>query len=291
MSSMSLNFSTSEKVATASLPQVEAELQYLVPMTAKPVNYTYEPPIGIPRSNGTYKAYKVRIQNARSIVQTVSLDQHGFAFVNQRSSVQNFYDDEEIRRVYYPEAAQLLADITGATRVLVFDHNVRNLEQARRGENNAKEPVKRVHNDFTARSGYSRAQSVLSSHGIEDADALLQQRFAIINVWRPIAHPVQESPLAVCAAPSIAPSDWVASDLVYRDRIGETYHVTYNPAHQWFYFPQMQPDEALLIKCFDAATDAPARFTAHTAFDDPTSPANATLRASIELRSLVFYGK
>lgn len=288
---MSLNTPTLDKPIAANLPFVEAELQYLVPMAERPVNYTYEPPVGIPRSNGTYKAYKVPIQNARSLAQTVSLDQHGFAFVNHRSTVQNFYDDEEIRRVYYAETAQLLTDITGAANVLVFDHNVRNLERAQRNESNVKEPVKRVHNDFTAKSGYSRAQIVLSTHTVENADALLQQRFAIINVWRPIDRPVQESPLAVCAAPSIAPSDWVASDLVYRDRIGETYQVTYNPTHQWYYFPQMQPDEALLIKCFDTAENTPARFTAHTAFDDPTSPSNAVPRASIELRALVFYSK
>ncbi|GAB1537543.1 hypothetical protein NUACC21_01880 [Scytonema sp. NUACC21] len=90
-------------------------------------------------------------------------------------------------------------------------------------------------------------------------------------------------------AQSIAPTDLVAGDLVYRDRVGETYAVTYNPEHRWFYFPQMQKDEALLIKCFDSAEDGRARFTAHTAFDDPTSPSDAPPRESIELRTLVFY--
>lgn len=287
---MSLRTPTLDLPITVNLPSVEAELYYLTPMAEKPFNYTYEPPAGTPHSNGNYQAYPVSIHNARSL-KHLSLDQHGFDFVAHHSNVQNFYNNDEIRRVYYPEAERLLTEITGASKAIVFDHNVRDREQAQRGENNAKEPVRRVHNDFTAKSGYSRAQIVLSSLGVDNVEELLQKRFAIINVWRPIARPVQESPLAVCAASSIAQTDWVASDLIYRDRVGETYQVTYNSSHQWFYFPQMQPDEVLLIKCFDSDEKVPARFTAHTAFDDPTSSPNASPRASIELRSLVFYNE
>ncbi|WP_017743713.1 CmcJ/NvfI family oxidoreductase [Scytonema hofmannii] len=69
----------------------------------------------------------------------------------------------------------------------------------------------------------------------------------------------------------------------------KTYSITYNPSHKWFYFPQMQPDEALFIKCFDSAEDGRARFAAHTGFDDPTSPPDAAPRQSIELRTVVFY--
>jgi hypothetical protein len=90
-------------------------------------------------------------------------------------------------------------------------------------------------------------------------------------------------------ARSIAPQELVPSDLVYPDRIGETYAVTYNPEHKWYYFPQMRPNEVIFIKCFDSAENGPARFSAHSAFDDPTSPADAPARQSIELRTLVFY--
>jgi hypothetical protein len=110
-----------------------------------------------------------------------------------------------------------------------------------------------------------------------------------VNVWRAIADPIQESPLAVADARSIASNDWVASDLVYPDRVGETYGVTYNPLHEWFYFPLMHRERALSIECFDSAEDGTARFSAHSAFDDPTSPADAPVRESIELRTLVFY--
>ncbi|ABA19728.1 conserved hypothetical protein [Trichormus variabilis ATCC 29413] len=286
---MSLNNQVLDKPLSYGLPSLEANLSYLIPMAEKPVNYTYEPPPGVPRTNGTFQTYKLPIYNARSISEKISLDEQGFAFTTYNTSVRDFYDEEEMRQVYYPEAEQLLKELTGASQVVIFDHTLRNAAQSKPGQNNIKEPAKRVHNDFTAKSGYTRARLELAARGIEDIDRLLQQRFAIINVWRGIANTIQESPLAVCDAQSIAPSDLVAGDLVYRDRIGETYAVTYNPEHQWFYFPQMRRDEVLFIKCFDSAEDGRARFAAHTAFEDPSSPIDAPPRESIELRTFVFY--
>ncbi|GAB4156292.1 MAG: CmcJ/NvfI family oxidoreductase [Cyanobacteria bacterium J069] len=288
LESLTLNPATLPSSASH-LPVVAAELNYLVPMAEKPFSYTYEPPDGTPPYNATHEAKRVVIRNGRSQVADLSLDREGFALITQGSAVRNFYDPDEIRQAYYPEAERLVKAATGAAQVLVFDHNLRNAQQAAGGVAGVREPVKRVHNDFTAKSGYRRSRDELAAIGVADPDALLQGRFSIINLWRPIAQPVQESPLAVCDARSIAPEDWVASDLIYRDRVGETYWTTYNPAHRWFYFPQLQPDEALLIKCFDSDPANPARFTAHTAFDDPTSPPNAPPRSSIELRTLVIY--
>ena len=108
----------------------------------------------------------------------------------------------------------------------------------------------------------------------EEAEALLRRRFEIVNVWRPVRGPLRDAPLAICDARSVSFEDFVASDLVYRDRTGETYRVRYNPAHCWFYVPGMRTDEAVLIKCYDSAEDGRARFTAPSAFDDPTDPSD-----------------
>jgi len=288
---MSLNAQVLDRSIVEQLPYIEANLNYLLPMTEKPVNYTYEPLNGIPRQNGVYEPQSLLIRNARSILQHLSVDREGFALIEHHTKVTNFYDEEEVRSVYYPEAEQLLKAVTGASQVIIFDHTLRNAQKSQPSENSIKEPVKRVHNDFTNKSGYSRARRELEAQGIENIEDLLQQRFAIINVWRSIAQPIQESPLTVCDAQSIALKDLVAADLVYRDRVGETYSVTYNPEHRWYYFPQMHRDEALLIKCFDSAEDGKARFAAHTGFDDPTSPPDAPARESIELRTFVFYSK
>jgi len=269
------------------LPQVEAALNYLAPMADRPRNYTYEPPAGVPRSNIVSDTHIVPVHSARPIAADVSLDREGFALLHQRSAVRDFYDDEEVRRVYYPEAAQVLAEATGARRVFVFDHTVRRrvpgVEDRAAGA--LRQPVPRVHVDHTVKSGPQRVRDLLG----DEAEELLRGRFEVVNLWRPIRGPLRDAPLAVCDARTVAADDLVPSDLVYRDRVGETYAVRFNPQHRWFYVPEMQADEALLLKCYDSATDGRARFAPHTAFEDPTAGPDVAPRESIELRTFVFH--
>jgi hypothetical protein len=121
-----------------------------------------------------------------------------------------------------------------------------------------------------------------------EAEALLGRRFAVINVWKPIRGPVETAPLAVCDARSIRLEDLVPTDLLYPDRTGEVYSLTFHPGHRWFYFPRMRSDEVMMLKCYDSDRSL-ARFTAHSSFDDPTSPPDAPPRQSIEVRTLAFF--
>jgi len=122
-----------------------------------------------------------------------------------------------------------------------------------------------------------------------EAETLLRRRYAFINVWKPIKGPVEEMPLAVCDARTVAGRDWIATELRYPDRVGEVYSVAFNPAHRWYYFPHMERDEAILIKCYDSADDGRARFAAHSAFADPTTRPGAPARESIEIRTIALY--
>jgi hypothetical protein len=265
---------------------VHASLNYIAESSEKPVYYAYEPPPGTPRQTGRFSAQIISIRNARDAVGELSLDRQGFELVRQETAVDDFYDAEEVRKVYYPEVERLLKDATGAVKVVIFDHQVRCLPLALRGEKNAREYARAVHNDYTAKSGPRRVRDHLPA---PEAEELLKHRFAEINVWRPIRGPIESSPLAVCDAQSIEPGDFVPSDLIYPDKVGETYRFTYNPNHRWFYFPRMKRDEVMLLKCYDSKDDGRARFTAHTAFEDPTSPPNPAPRESIEVRALVFW--
>ena len=269
------------------LPRVEAELNYLVPMAERARTYTYEPPAGVPRSNTVHEARRVPIRDARPIASEISLDREGFAVLRHQSAVRDFWDEDQVRQLYYPEVEAAIAEATGASRVFIFDHTlrrrVRGVED--RAPGTPRQPATRVHVDQTEKSGPQRVRDLLG----DEADELLRGRVQVINLWRPIRGPLRDAPLAVCDAGSVAPDDLVPSDLVYRDRTGETYAVTYNPTHRWFYVPEMQPNEALLLKCFDSRTDGRARFAPHTAFDDPTAPADVLPRESIEIRSLVFH--
>ena len=267
------------------LSDVEAPLNFLVPMAEKPVNYVYEPPPGTPQRNGVYRPVIVRVRDARPLAGELSLDTYGFALGSHATEVANFYDPAEVEARYYPEMERLVAAATGARRVHCFDHIVRNGLRAERRINGVKEPAKRVHNDYTEASGPQRVRDLLP----DEADQLLQRRFAVVNVWRPLSGPVEESPLALGDARSLAPGDLVDTDLRYPDRTGEIQSVTYSPAQRYYYFPRMLPSEVVFIKCFDSAKDGRARFAAHGAFEDPTTPADARPRESIEARTLVFF--
>lgn len=282
---MSTNTATAVDVYPE-LGHVETALSYLVDSRERPVTYMYEPSLTEPPVRSIKSTrHPASIFDGRPILGDLSLDRQGFVLLHHETAIEDFYDADAVRATYYPEVEQLVKKATGAVRVVAFDHNVRNLPMAKRKVNGVREPVKFAHNDYTVRSGPQRVRDLFPS----EADELLKHRFAVINVWRPISGPVQESPIAVCDARSIAQSDWVESDLKYRDRTGEVYSITFNPHHRWFYFPQMQRDEAILLKCYDSKDDGRARFTAHTAFDDPTSPPDAPARESIETRTLVFF--
>jgi hypothetical protein len=269
------------------LRYVEAELNYLGPMTERPRYYAYDTPQGEQRSNMAYDPHTMRIHDMRPISSDMSLDTQGFALVEQRSAVKDFWDDDEVRLVYYPEAEQIIKQVTGASRVFIFDHlqrrRVTGLKDRTTG--GPRQPATRVHVDHTAKSGPQRVHDLLP----DEAEELLKGRVQVINLWRPLFSPLQDAPLAVCDSRTLDDGDLVPSDLVYQHRVGETYSVKYNPAHQWYYVPEMRRDEALLLKIADTRTDIPARFMPHTSFTDPTTPADARPRESIELRTLVFH--
>ena len=269
------------------LPYVEAELNYIVPMAERPRYYAYEPGPGDPAPNMVHEAHTMRIHDMRPITSEIGLDRHGFALVEQRSAVRDFWDDDEVRRVYYPEAERVIKQVTGASRVFIFDHlqrrRITGLQD--RAPGGPRQPATRVHVDHTAKSGPQRVRDLLP----DEAEELLKGRVQVINFWRPLFSPLQDAPLAVCDSRTVAAEDLVPSDLVYKERVGETYSVRYNPAHQWYYVPEMRRDEALLLKIADTRTDIPARFMPHTSFTDPTTPPDARARESIEVRTLVFH--
>jgi hypothetical protein len=199
--------------------------------------------------------------------------------------VRDFLDEKEIKAVYYPEVEALIKQMSGANRVVVFDHTLRSGDEAEREARLLREPVLSAHNDYTEWSGPNRVRELLPA----EAEKLLERRFAIIQVWRAINRPIESNPLAIADARSIAPEDLLVAERRYPHRIGQTYRLKYNPAQRWYYFPRMRRDEALVFKVYDSEKDGRARFTPHTSFDDPSTPPGAPPRQSIEARALAFF--
>jgi hypothetical protein len=270
------------------LDGVTAELNYSIDTGVKPLDESYGPGNVHSRKLGEIDPRRVRIRNGRRLAGQLALERNGFVLVDHPTRVADFFDRSQTARTYYPEVEALVAQISGARRVVAFDHTVRSgAELAEREAKQLQEPVALVHNDYTEWSGPQRVRDVL----LAEADALLRHRFAIIQVWRPIGRPAERSPLAIADARSLAPGDLIASERRYPDRIGEVYRVGYNPDHAWYYFPRMRPDEAIVFTVFDSARDGRPRFSAHTAFDDPTTPPDAPPRQSIEARAFALFGE
>jgi hypothetical protein len=264
---------------TAVPRNLTATLHYLKRGLEKPAYYRVDPPPGVPRWNGLDDPRDVPIEDARGRESEFTLDRNGFAFVKAPTAVADFYDPEEVKRIYYPEVERLLRDRLDASGVFIFDHNVRN-----GGRQDLAPPSRQVHNDHTVNSAPRRVRDHLGAQ----AEELLKHRFGIVNVWRPIRGPVLDSPLALCDARSFTDGDLISSDLVYAHVRGETSRVEYNGGHRWYYFSEMETDEALLIRIHDSANDGRARLSFHTSFENPLTP-GAPPRESIEVRALVFF--
>jgi hypothetical protein len=264
---------------------IEATLNYVVDTGEKIFTETAAPGSLDVRSGGQQDPRRITIRNGRPYAGNFALDENGFRFVRHDTKVVDFFNEDEVRGVYYSEMEALVKAQSGATRVEVFDHTLRTADDDLREKRRIREVVRRVHNDYTEWSGPQRVRDLLP----KESDALLRRRFAIVQVWRPIRLPVETFPLAICDARTLSHDDLIVSERRYPDRIGQTYAIKYNPQHRWYWFPWMRRDEALVFKVYDSLNDGRARWTAHTAFDDPTAPPNARPRESIEIRTLAFF--
>jgi hypothetical protein len=266
------------------MTSITAPITYTVDTGEKLVNETFGPG-NIHRLNtGTYVPHDMPIADARGAAD-LGLDSSGFLLADHATAMRDFHDAGELAAVYYPEIVDLVQRVSGARRVVVFDHTLRSGNEEERQEKRLREVIRGAHNDYTEWSGPQRVRDVLP----DDAEALLQRRFAIIQVWRPIQPVIEANPLAMADARSVAFEDLLIAERRYPNRIGQTYRLRFNPAHRWCYFPRQKREEAIVFKVYDSATDGRARFTPHTSFDDPGTPPGAAPRRSIEMRTLAFF--
>jgi hypothetical protein len=273
-----------------SVAGVPAPLSFIRPQATKPVFHSSALTGGAPRIFFRTEEHTVSVADMRPIANTLSVDREGFALLRHRTAVDDLYDDDAVGCDYRREIEALLTRKLGASRVVVFDATRRSDSVAGAANpDGLRGPANRVHVDYTVRSGPQRVKDLL---GVAEAARLAASgaRIVQINVWRPITGPVERSPLALADASSIDPGDLIATDQVFPDRIGEIYHLAYDPAQRWYYAPRMTRDEVLLIKGWDSLADGRARFTPHCAFALPDTPADARPRESIEMRTLVIIG-
>ena len=266
---------------------VSAALTFITPSDTKPVFHSSAYTGGEPRVLFDTERHTVDIRDMRPLAGALSLDHEGFELHRHKTAVRDLYDDDAVESIYYPEIEALLRSLTGASRVVIFDATRRSDSGAgAKNRDGQRGPATRVHVDYTEKSGPQRVKDLL---GETEAARLAASgaRIVQINVWRPIRGPVERSPLALADASSVRPEDLIATDQVFPDRVGEIYHLAYDPSQRWYYAPRMTVDEVLLIKGWDSLDDGRARFTPHGAFDLPDTPKDAPPRESIEVRTFV----
>ncbi len=229
--------------------------------------------------------HEVRIESMRPIAGKLAIDRNGFVLVHEPSKVKDFYDPEEIKRVYYPEMEALVKRLTGAEKVLVWGEMVRT-DKPQTGDGRL--PAYGAHVDYGDRTVRETTEILL---GKEEAAKWLKRRYFLINLWRPIKT-IERAPLAVVDASTVDKGDLNDSEVKgglndpnHRSLYG--FNLQYSPRHRWYYAPRMRPDEILAFKLFNSDPGR-VQLTGHTAFSDPTSPKDAAPRESVEVRTISF---
>ncbi|KAK4120834.1 hypothetical protein N657DRAFT_648631 [Parathielavia appendiculata] len=258
-----------------------------------PYNLAGDVPPGVPERNFGSVSKEVMIHDIRGRESDFTLDKDAFQILlNQPpSSEPSFTDDASIQKNYYPEVERLLLDtVTGATKVIIFDHTIRRTDLS-----SPRKPVSRVHIDQTHHSTVQRIHRHASSPA--EAAALQSQRYRIINVWRPLnARPVESFPLAFASSSTLRDADVVPVEHRYpasTGYVGQTAAIRHHPEQAWYYLSGMTGDERILLECFDSealkeGSAVKGGRVAHSAFADPRTREGAEGRESIEVRALVF---
>ena len=276
---------------TTSANDVRGALTFIVPQETKPYFESSALTGGEPKVHFETEVRRVDVRDMRQVADLLSLDRQGFLLVRHETAVADLYDDKAIAGVYDRELAALLAELTGADRVAVFDHTRRSdSAEGAANPDGFRGPASRVHVDYTVDSGPKRAADAL---GADEVDRVLSAggRIVQINVWRPIRGPVLRTPIALADAGSVRADELIATDQVFPDRVGEIYQLAHASDQRWYWAPRMERDEVLLIKGWDSLDDGRARFTPHGAFQLEQQDPDAPPRESIEVRTyLVFDG-
>ncbi|NKB35391.1 MAG: methyltransferase [Pseudomonadales bacterium] len=264
-----------------------AKVRYLIPGEEKPVYFASQGGAEAQLSiNAEFEDVEVAIHDARCLNPAASLDKEGFELHSHKSNLSDFYAIENQKSEYEAELAELVLPLVGGNSLYVFDHTLRSDSAEVRAAHNIREAAAIVHNDYTHASAHKRVRDLLDK---KEAENKLNSRFIIVNVWRTIAGPAINSPLTCCDAQSVTEENVFASERRAKDRIGELELVSNNPGHRWYYYPEMNKGEVLLIKTFDSASDGRATRSVHTAFENPLAAEDAEARESMESRMLVFF--
>ena len=231
----------------------------------------------------------VSIQDVRPRLGELSVHSEGFAVAPLESQVENFYDDEQVRRTYYPEIEEFAMCATGASEIYIFNHAQRNDLPADSSRATNGNTVHFVHNDFTTQAA-DQALNFLNTTFGTNLDVEGDRRIWFLNTWMPISEPVRQCPLAICSATSIDHvGDTVTTELRLPDVTFDIFTLTHNKKHRWAYVSEMTPTECVIFKGYDSEPACKNAFTSHSSFKIPDESNDLPARESIEVRLVAVF--
>ena len=273
--------------------QVHSSIDYLVPTSR--INRRFWAP-GKEFNTGVYASQNVIIRNAR-LAGPFTLDEHGFCLSAHHTAITDWQQNYGPDTPYAEQVCEVAKCLSGADFVIPIGGMLRSS-----GKTSAtvQPPAAEAHVDFTQRCAERYAARLYKKR---DPDGPGFRRFIAFSLWRALSPPPQDMPLAICEGRSVRDDEGTANTKVDVDEIptgdalfapieGEEnmaaatiFH--YSPAHRWWYFPDMTPDEVIFLKFYDSDHSTAWRCP-HTAFRDSSRP-DANERRSIEYRGIAFF--
>jgi hypothetical protein len=270
---------------------IEANLKFIIPQTSKPFFESSEYTGTVPRVHFKTEYKQVPILDIRNNAASYTFDKNGFQLLNHKSHVKDFYNHNEVKKVYGDELKIFLIKHFKANEVFIFDYTRRSDGiKGAKNPDGLRGPADRLHADYTAASGPQRAKDVIGDK-LYDKIILQGGRIIQLNIWRPINGPIKRSPLAFADASSIPKKDLIETDQIFSNRTGEIYHIAYSEEHKWYWASNMRNEEVLLLKGWDSLLSNKIKYTPHGAFEIPCQEDNATPRESIEARVFIVFKK
>ena len=276
---------------------IEAEIGYLSPESR--VNRFFWARDGGRLGTSITQAARVTIRNARAAGHDFTLDRHGFTLARYPTSLPGIDDRAAIDGLYAGEVEAIVTDLTGADLVIPMGAEVRS---SRPDGYAVHPPAARAHIDYDVQTA-ERIATRRFAAAMPDGPA--PARFVLLSIWRCFSPPPQDWPIALCAFESckddpavrvpritverLPVGDAISAPVEGEARMGASALFAHDPAHRWFYYPDMTRDEIIAIKFHDSDRSRAWR-TPHCAFHDESRP-DALPRESIEFRVVAYFMK
>ena len=280
---------------STAVAEVHSSIDYLVPTSR--INRRFWAP-GKEFNTGIYARHEVIVRNAR-LAGPFTLDEHGFRLGNHRTEITDWESNYGPDSRYASQVCEVAKRLSGADFVVPMGGMLRS---SGRTSATVQPPAAEAHVDFTQRCAERIAGNLYKKANPQGPG---YRRFIAFSLWRALSPPPQDMPLALCEGRSVRDDEGThntkvdvneipTGDALFAPIEGEEnmsaatiFH--HSPAHRWWYFPDMTPDEVIFIKFYDSDHGTAWRCP-HTAFRDSSRP-DAIERRSIEYRGIAYFSK